>query len=460
MFWNRVIQAVDAATVIVSFLVAWFVRFQTGWVMYGNHNSLSYYLPVMLLAIPLFLCTNWISGMYRPMRSRSIWHESIIIARSLIIGLLAFMSLLYFLHMTQFSRVLLAIFAVVFTALTYSAHAVMRSILSFIRSRGMNKKFVLIVGWTEACGEFVENLNHQPWFGYHVLGVVADGAEEQFSSRGLLRIGQLDDLQQVITTHLVDYAIISIPNQTSGLLYNILAMCEEHGVQSLIVPDYVNILQARPRFETFAGMPLIDTRHVPLDDAVNATLKRTFDIVFSLIALLGLSPLFIVIALLIKFTSRGPVVFKQQRTGKNRRVFTMYKFRTMKADTEDADGCGWTIPNDPRRTPVGRLLRRTSLDELPQFWNVLIGDMSVIGPRPERPQLVDRFRHEVPKYMIKHRIRPGITGWAQVNGLRGDTSITERISLDIDYIERWSLMLDIKIAMKTFVACFVHPNAY
>ncbi|MCL6446039.1 MAG: exopolysaccharide biosynthesis polyprenyl glycosylphosphotransferase, partial [Alicyclobacillus sp.] len=238
-------------------------------------------------------------------------------------------------------------------------------------------------------------------------------------------------------------------------------------------------------------IPLIDTRYVPLDDAMNAALKRAFDIVFSLLVLIGLSPLFLAIAIAVKLSSPGPVIYVQPRVGKNRRVFKMYKFRTMywnghtgeavaeTACASSSDACateeratnsgdedtggtdtGWTVPNDPRRTRFGAFLRRTSLDELPQFWNVLIGDMSVIGPRPERPNFVEQFKDEIPRYMVKHRVRPGITGWAQVHGWRGDTSIAERIQYDLEYIENWSLGLDLKIILRTIRDGFVHENAY
>lgn len=452
-------QLFDAVIVVVSFFVAWYIKFHSGLLLYGANESLTYYLPVILISIPVFLVSNWVAGMYRPMRSRSFWQESSTIIRSLVIGMLMFMSVLYFIHLAQFPRSVLLIFALIFAVLTYTEHMGARMILRMMRSHGFNRKFLLLVGWTHAVERFVESLEHQPWFGYHIIGCLTDGSAV---SHGIPRLGKISDMSEVLSSQLVDHVLISLPRTESDVIPEILGTCEANGIQSLILPDYFDVLPAKPRFETFAGVPLIDTRHVPLDDALNATLKRIFDIVFSVIVLIGLSPLYLVLAILVKLSSRGPVFYRQERVGKNRRMFTMYKFRTMLIFEErPIDGIAeWTVPDDPRRTPIGRFLRKTSLDELPQFWNVLIGNMSVIGPRPERPQFVDRFRDEVPKYMVKHRVRPGITGLAQVNGWRGDTSIVERIKFDIEYIENWTLWMDIRIVFSTVLKGFVNHNAY
>ncbi|MNJ56292.1 UDP-glucose:undecaprenyl-phosphate glucose-1-phosphate transferase [compost metagenome] len=205
---------------------------------------------------------------------------------------------------------------------------------------------------------------------------------------------------------------------------------------------------------------MINVRDIPLDMAANRLVKRAFDIVFSLFAIIITSPVMLFVVIGVKLTSPGPVIFKQERMGLNRRTFQMYKFRSMKVLPEGMADTGWTTENDPRRTKFGAFIRKTSIDELPQFFNVLAGHMSVVGPRPERPYFVDQFREEVPKYMVKHHVRPGITGWAQTHGLRGDTSIEERIQHDIFYIENWSMLLDIKIIIRTILHGFVNKNAY
>ncbi|HZG78346.1 MAG TPA: exopolysaccharide biosynthesis polyprenyl glycosylphosphotransferase, partial [Paenibacillus sp.] len=264
----------------------------------------------------------------------------------------------------------------------------------------------------------------------------------------------------IMEEKLIDEVIIALPLNAHHKLPYIIETCEKAGVKALIIPDYFDYLPARPYFDNFAGIPLINVRDIPLDELRNRVLKRGFDIIFSIICILITFPLLLAIAIGIKLTSPGPIIFKQERVGLNRRTFNMYKFRSMRMQTESDSDTKWTVENDPRRTKFGAFLRRTSLDELPQFFNVLFGHMSVVGPRPERPYFVEQFKEEIPKYMVKHHIRPGITGWAQSNGYRGDTSIAERIKHDIFYIENWTFFFDIKIILKTIVNGFLNRNAY
>lgn len=300
---------------------------------------------------------------------------------------------------------------------------------------------------------------------FHMEFLADDPSDARRLSRelrehGLIRLGDLDDLDRALDEYIVDHVVLALPNDSSKVLQRTLATVESHGAHAMLVPDFVDILPSRPRFDEFAGLPIIDTRYAPLDDIVNASVKRAFDIIFALLVLVVLSPVFAMIAFAVKMSSPGPAIYSQERLGKNKRSFRMYKFRTMHHEDEDNGDDRWTVPNDPRRTPVGRILRRMSLDELPQFWNVLKGEMSVIGPRPERPMFVERLRDDIPKYMIKHRVRPGITGWAQVNGLRGDTSIEDRIEYDLRYIEHWTLGWDMRIVLLTCVKGFRNRNAY
>jgi exopolysaccharide biosynthesis polyprenyl glycosylphosphotransferase len=254
--------------------------------------------------------------------------------------------------------------------------------------------------------------------------------------------------------------IIALPLAAHAKFAEIIETCDNAGAKTLIIPDYFDLLPARPYFDNFAGIPLINVRDIPLDELGNRLLKRTFDIVFSIAAIIVTSPIMLIAAIGIKLTSPGPVIFKQERMGLDRRTFIMYKFRTMRVSDQKTADTQWTVENDPRRTKFGAFLRRTSIDELPQFFNVLNGDMSVVGPRPERPYFVEQFKDEIPKYMVKHHVRPGITGWAQTNGLRGDTSIRDRINHDLYYLENWSFMFDLKIIILTILRGFVNRNAY
>ena len=224
------------------------------------------------------------------------------------------------------------------------------------------------------------------------------------------------------------------------------------------IPDYQNVIPTVPYIEDMEGLPIINIRHVPLTEPVNAFAKRLMDIIGSLFAIVLFSPVMIITAVLIKATSKGPVIFSQERVGLHNRTFRMYKFRSMYVQQPDEERTKWTTRGDPRVTPVGHIIRHTNIDEMPQFFNVLKGDMSLVGPRPERPQFVEKFREEIPRYMIKHQVRPGITGWAQVNGYRGDTSIQKRIEHDLYYIENWTMGLDLKILFMTIFKGF--KNAY
>jgi Undecaprenyl-phosphate glucose phosphotransferase len=243
-------------------------------------------------------------------------------------------------------------------------------------------------------------------------------------------------------------------------LGEIISTCEKAGVKTQIVPYYYKYIPNKPYMDDIDGIPIIDTRHVPLDNFIKRALKRGFDVVFSIVALTLASPVMILSALLVKTTSKGPVFYKQERVGLNRKPFMMLKFRSMVVQTKEEEQDKWTIQNDPRKTKWGSFMRKSSIDELPQFINVLKGDMSVVGPRPERPFFVEQFKDEIPKYMIKHQVRPGITGWAQVNGWRGDTSIHKRIECDLYYIENWKFSFDVKIVLLTVFKGFINRNAY
>ena len=239
-----------------------------------------------------------------------------------------------------------------------------------------------------------------------------------------------------------------------------MAACEKSGVHTKFIPDYNNIIPTRPYTEDLQGLPVIHIRHVPLTSLLNATAKRCVDILGGFAGLIIFSPVMLATAILIKITSPGPIFYSQERVGLHNRNFKMYKFRSMEVQKPSDEKVKWTTPHDPRVTPVGKFIRRTSIDETPQFFNILIGDMSLVGPRPERPFFVERFKEEIPRYMIKHQVRPGLTGWAQVNGYRGDTSITKRIEHDLYYIENWSLGFDFKIMFLTIFKGFINKNAY
>ena len=239
-----------------------------------------------------------------------------------------------------------------------------------------------------------------------------------------------------------------------------MSICEKSGVHTKFIPDYYGVIPTIPYMEDVAGMPVINIRHVPLTEFYNAAAKRLVDIIGGIVGLIVFSPIMLLAAILVKVSSPGPIIFKQERVGLHQKKFWMYKFRSMRQQVDSEEKKGWTVKKDPRVTWIGRILRKTSLDETPQFFNIVRGDMSLVGPRPERPYFVEKFKEEIPHYMIKHQVRPGLTGWAQINGLRGDTSIQKRIEYDLYYIENWTLGFDFKIILLTFVRGFINKNAY
>lgn len=278
--------------------------------------------------------------------------------------------------------------------------------------------------------------------------------------KGVKVIGSIGNLAYILPENKLDEIAITLGLEEYYKLGKIVAECEKSGVHTKFIPDYGNIIPTRPYTEDLMGLPVINIRYVPLSNTFNAMVKRMTDIVGSLICIVFFSPVMLMSAVLVKATSKGPLIFRQERVGLHNKPFWMYKFRTMYVQTEAEEKKGWTQKNDPRVTSVGKFLRKTSLDEFPQLFNVLKGDMSLVGPRPERPQYVEKFREEIPRYMIKHQVRPGMTGWAQVNGYRGDTSIKKRIEHDLYYIENWTLGLDIKILFLTVFKGFINKNAY
>ena len=273
-------------------------------------------------------------------------------------------------------------------------------------------------------------------------------------------MGRIANLMVILPNSNLDEIAITLGLNEYYRLEEIVGLCEKSGVHTKFIPDYNNIIPTKPYTEDIQGLPVINIRYVPLSNTFNAMVKRAMDVVGALIALVLASPVMLVVSVLIKLTSRGPLIYKQERVGLHNKTFRMYKFRSMEMQSPEKEKKAWTVKDDPRVTGIGRFMRRTSIDELPQLINILKGDMSLVGPRPERPFFVEKFREEIPRYMVKHQVRPGLTGWAQVNGYRGDTSIRKRIEYDLYYIENWTVGLDIKIILMTFFKGFINKNAY
>jgi len=452
----------DAAGMLAAFLSAYWMKFRSGLLLGHAALPFSSYLFWGLIYAILSVLIGYYGGLYKPRRrtrlSADIWK----LGQVHLLSFVGLLGLLYFAKQIHVSREFLGMFlGLNLTILTVYRFAVKMLLFRF-RSLGYNKKYLLILGAGSVGRNFYKNLLQYPELGYEVFGFLDDNLKEHPPTGMPMPpiLGGLDRLDEVLRKHTIDEVIVALPLAAHGKLAKIIETCDNAGAKTLIIPDYFDLLPARPYFDNFAGIPLINVRDIPLDELGNRMLKRAFDIVFSIFAIIVTSPVMLFAAIGIKLTSPGPVIFKQERMGLDRRTFIMYKFRTMHVSDRKTADTTWTVENDPRRTKFGAFLRRTSIDELPQFFNVLKGDMSVVGPRPERPYFVEQFRDEIPKYMVKHHIRPGITGWAQTNGLRGDTSIRERIRHDLYYLENWSFMFDLKIIMLTILRGFVNRNAY
>ena len=335
-----------------------------------------------------------------------------------------------------------------------------RLFLRSLRTNGYNQKHVLMIGYSRAAEGFIDRVSLNPEWGYHIQGILDDHKDPGYVYKKIPVLGPISHLETFLAANTLDEIVITLSIGEYANLEQIVAACEKSGVHTKFIPDYNNIIPTIPYMEDLQGLPVINIRHVPLTNVFNATVKRCVDIFGALFGITLFSPLMLITAALIKITSPGPVIYSQERIGLHNRPFKMFKFRSMEVQDPNKEKNQWTTPHDPRVTPVGRFIRKTSIDEMPQFFNILIGDMSLVGPRPERPLFVEKFKEEIPRYMIKHQVRPGLTGWAQVNGYRGDTSITKRIEHDLYYIENWSLGFDFKIMFLTIFKGFINKNAY
>ncbi|MEK3704878.1 undecaprenyl-phosphate glucose phosphotransferase [Paenibacillus sp. FSL R7-0198] len=450
-FLTQLYIAADFGVIQISFLLAWWLKFESDLLTNQNPLPIEKYMMWSLVYAALAIITGLMSSLYIAKRKKRFVDELWRILQSHGIAFFMLLSLMFFFKEVNISRAYLAMYMIGNVSFTLFYRYIVKVQLKRLRKKGFNRQFVLILGAGSLGKRFYDNLKNYPELGYEVTGFLDDYRHWDQSEQKRYKpiLGRIDELEEFLSTHLVDEVILALPLDAHDKYSHIINVCEKAGVRTLIIPDFFDYLPARPHFDNFAGMPMINVRDIPLDIAVNRLMKRTFDIVFSLVAILLTSPVMLVVAVGVRLTSAGPVIFKQERVGLNRRNFMMFKFRSMKVIPEGTIDTGWSIKDDPRRTVFGTFIRRTSLDELPQFFNVLMGHMSVVGPRPERPYYVNQFRDEIPKYMIKHHVRPGITGLAQSKGLRGDTSIEDRIEQDIFYIENWSLLFDIKIIWET-----------
>lgn len=460
--FNRLMVIIDVGITAASFMLAYGFKFY----FLGDGPGLGVlpleeYIKLLPVVLPVYALIYYICGVYAPKRTVRRRFEIFGIIKANNIGIVALIIVLYMIiREINFSRSVIGFFYIINVLVTSSFRLALRQGLRTIRRKGYNLKHILLVGYSRAAEEYIDRLSDNPQWGYVACGILDNHIPAGTMYKGVKVLGRLGNLEVILPENKLDEIAISLSLKDYDHLESIVAICEKFGVHTKFIPDYNSLIPSKPYTEDLMGLPVINIRYVPLTNTGNIIMKRIVDVVGSLMGIVITSPIMLLSALLIKLTSPGPVIFKQERVGLHNKPFHMYKLRTMERQAPGEEKKAWTVRNDPRVTPVGKFLRRTSLDELPQLFNILRGDMSLVGPRPERPLFVDKFKEEIPRYMVKHQVRPGLTGWAQVNGLRGNTSIRKRIEYDIYYIENWTMWFDMKIIFMTFFTGFINKNAY
>jgi Undecaprenyl-phosphate glucose phosphotransferase len=469
--YNRLLVAFyvisDALLAIAAFALAYLLRFETavaliipvtkGQPPFGQYVKL---LPFIGALIPVAF---HFQGLYRLRRGRSRIDDFFAVfvgtILSVVLGVLGTLSVqTYYLPaelkdqgVLEVSQPVWALFLVINVVFTYLSRELVREALERRWRAGIGLKRVLIVGAGELGRMVADKVLQHRELGFKVIGFLDDRAVgDHIGYRGLPLLGTLPEADEIIRTERIDHVYVALPLEEHVKMLGIVEATNREGVEVHVVPDLLQFIALRARLENLDGVPIISLNDVPLR-GFNSLLKRGIDIAISAVTLLSMGAPFLIIAALIKRTSPGKVFYKQERMGLDGKAFQVYKFRSMYQGAEDETGPVWARDNDPRCTPIGRWLRRFDLDELPQLWNVFRGDMSIVGPRPERPYFVEQFKHRIPQYMLRHKVKAGITGWAQVNGWRGNTSLEKRIEYDLYYIENWSVGLDLKIMWLTLL---------
>ena len=447
----------DAIGLVCAWLLSYYLRFYTqivpvtkGIPPFSRYVALT--VPVVFLWLAVFSYFRLYRTSRITRRSAEFWN----VWKAHFVALAAFMALTYVITEYRFSRVVIGYFALLAGCYLVSVRLVLRNFLRRLVASGKKTRSAVIIGAGPSALAIYDRFSRMPELGVQVRGFLSKDGRANPALPGPV-LGTYGDAARLGET--VDEIVIALPRSEAGEVERILRALEDSVVDLHLVPDVYEYIVVGCTVEDFDEVPVLALNEAPIDP-LGALWKRFLDLVVALSALLVISPLLVLIALIVKLTSRGPIFYGQARMSVDGSTFRMWKFRSMKVDAERETGAVWAKKDDDRRTPIGVFLRSTSIDELPQLWNVLIGEMSLVGPRPERPEFVSEFRRHVPKYMLRHKVKAGITGWAQVNGWRGDTSLERRIECDLYYIRHWSLLFDLRILFLTAFRGFVNKNAY
>ncbi len=458
----------DMAVVTAAWLFAYEVRFHAGWFervipLYESTPRFGAYLAILPVILAVWAVLMRREGLYLPRRVKSPYEELVRITRVSTVGVFVVVALTFFyrpFEIFTYSRVVMGLFWLFSSVALTTFRIGMRQIFRELRRRGYNLRHILIVGAGDLAREVIRRVKAHPEVGLSVRGLLAgDMSKVGKTIDGISVLGVYEDVQRVLQGRGIDQVVIALPADAHDRMDSVLKFMGEEMVDVRVVPDLYHHMKLRAGVEDFDGLPMVRIQDSPMA-GWNRLVKRVFDIAVSAAMLLVAAPFMLLVAGMIKILSPGPVFFSQTRMGFDGRCFDMIKFRTMRVNAEAGTGAVWAKEDDPRRTPLGRILRKLSLDELPQLLNVLRGDMSMVGPRPERPELIEQFKKQIPKYMLRHKVKAGLTGLAQVRGLRGNTSLEKRIDSDLYYIEHWSLGADVEILLRTIPAVLLGKGAH
>lgn len=433
----------DMILTFVSYILAVNIRFDIldGYVSINMKSprfiaAAAAYSLVIVLAYAAF-------QIYKPFRSRLLKRDIWITAGINLVGMLTMTTLSFVLKLMDVSRFTLFIFWMISTLAVDVKMVAAEEVIRAMRAKGKYLRHVVVIGNGKNAALYINDVRNEP-----KLGIVVDGYLSRVKKEGLgENLGSYEDIGSILESRHCDEIVVALEAHEVGFMRDVLMAAEKEGTRIEMIPFYNEYFPRHPTIESLGETTLVDLRATPLDNILLASIKRLTDIICSFVLIVILSPLLLIIAAGVKLSSPGPVFFRQERIGKNKKPFSMLKFRSMRVN--DEEDTGWSTKTDPRRTRFGSFIRKYSLDELPQLFNVLIGQMSLVGPRPEIPFYVRRFKEEIPLYLVRQQVRPGMTGWAQIHGLRGDTSIEKRVEYDIWYIQNWTIGLDINILLKT-----------
>jgi Undecaprenyl-phosphate glucose phosphotransferase len=466
--FNRIHILMDACIIVIAYLLTYYLRFESplanlSFFKLGENEkyyTIIVYADRLKFLVPSYLFIYYFSHLYTPKRGKRSWTEIFHIILANTFGITFFFSFLYLTKEKHISRLYLGLFFSLNISLSVVARMLLYHVLRIARRKGYNLKHVILIGYGHAAEAYIDRIFANPQWGYYIHGILDDTMEVGTMYKKVPVIGSITHLEAFLSKMTLDEIAITLSVKEYTKLEEIVAICEKSGVHTKFIPDYYSFIPTTPYTEDLYGLPVINIRNVPLSNTYNKIAKRIVDLFGAVVALIVFSIPMLLVAFLIKLTSSGPIIYSQMRIGRHNKEFKMYKFRSMEIQPEQEEKKAWTTHRDPRVTGIGKFIRRTSIDELPQLFNILRGDMSMVGPRPERPFFVEKFKEEIPRYMIKHQVSPGLTGWAQINGYRGDTSIRKRIDHDLYYIENWTLGLDFKIIFLTIFKGFINKNAY